>query len=306
MRLLEKLKKPDRRQFTVMIVPHQGNQVYRTHVPIKTIKILASVGGIVGILLMAGFFHYQYTLNRASSEIAELERLRSINGVQAVQIDQLAKNTSALQEDMTRLNQLDAEIRRLVSKEELPGISRSGITRPQTASNNGQGGPVVQPNPVELNGLAKDLAVTAKSREQSLQNLREVLIERNARIAATPSIWPADGTVTSRFGWRWGGSDWHPGIDIAADHGTPIYAAAEGVVVFSGWQSGYGRQVQIDHGYGISTSYAHNSDNVVAVGQKVTKGQLIAYMGSTGFSTGPHVHYEVKVNGNAVDPAKFL
>ena len=81
---------------------------------------------------------------------------------------------------------------------------------------------------------------------------------------------------------------------------------ADGVVIASGWNGGYGRQVVVDHGYGITTSYAHNSENVVSVGQKVKKGQLVAYMGSSGFSTGPHVHYEVKVNGTVVNPAKFL
>ena len=304
--LPEKTKKPDRRQFTLMLVPHQGDRVYRRHVPIKTLKIMASVGGIIGSLLLAGFVHYQVTLQRASSEIDELATLRRVNTHQAVQIDLLAQNTSALQSDMIRLNQLDAELRRLIAQEDSSVTSRSGVTRPPAGSSKGEGGPVVKPNPVELNSLAQDLTVTAKSRLQSLQSLREILIERNARLAAAPSIWPANGTVTSRFGWRWGGSDWHPGIDIAADTGTPIYAAAEGLVTVSSWQGGYGKQVQIEHGYGVATIYAHNSENVVSVGQKVIKGQLVAYMGSTGFSTGPHVHYEVRVNGNAVDPAKFL
>ena len=97
------------------------------------------------------------------------------------------------------------------------------------------------------------------------------------------------------------------GIDIANDIGTPIVAAADGVVVDSGWNSGgYGYMVDLDHGNGIVTRYAHNSRNAVSVGQVVKKGQLIAYMGSTGFSTGPHVHYEVRVNGKAVNPDRFL
>ena len=125
-------------------------------------------------------------------------------------------------------------------------------------------------------------------------------------MAITPSIWPASGDISSNYGLRWGGTDFHPGIDIANDVGTPIVATADGVVVASGWNGGYGRQVIVDHGYGITTSYAHNSENVVTVGQKVKKGQLVSYMGSSGFSTGPHVHYEVKVNGTAVNPASFL
>jgi murein DD-endopeptidase MepM/ murein hydrolase activator NlpD len=157
-----------------------------------------------------------------------------------------------------------------------------------------------------LINLVSDIQANAKAREESLKKLRGELAERNARLAATPSIFPSSGVITSRFGWRWGGSDWHPGIDVAADYGTEIYSTADGVVTFSDWNGGYGRQIVVDHGYGYVTSYAHNSDNLAKVGQKVKKGDVIAYMGSTGFSTGPHVHYEVKVNGTVVNPASFL
>ncbi len=296
---------PDRRCYTLMVVPHRGNKVYRYQMPIRFVKACLAAVGAVAVFAAVGFIHYQYTLHQAQAELEELQRLRSVNVAQATQLNQLAKNTAILQEEMSKLNQLDAEVRRLLNKEELPGTSRSGINR-STAPRGGEGGPVVQPQAAELTGLVQELQISAKARGESLANLRESLRERNARVAATPSIWPTEGVVTSRFGWRWGGSDWHPGIDVAADSGTPIVATADGVVVASGWNGGYGRQVIVDHGYGITTSYAHNSENVVSVGQKVKKGQLVAYMGSSGFSTGPHVHYEVKVNGTAVNPASFL
>ena len=140
--------------------------------------------------------------------------------------------------------------------------------------------------------------------------MRDDLTVRNERVAATPSIWPADGDVTSRFGWRrspfGGGGDWHPGIDIANGYGVPIVATADGVVTSAGWNGGYGLFVEIDHGYGISTAYGHSSELAVRVGQKVKKGEVIAYMGSTGYSTGPHVHYEVRISGQQVNPADFL
>ena len=139
-------------------------------------------------------------------------------------------------------------------------------------------------------------------------------IEKMARstdeLATKPSLWPTNGEVTSGFGWRnspfGGGSELHPGIDIANSMGTPIVATADGEVVQSGWSGGYGNIVQIDHGNGIATIYGHNSSILVNVGQSVIKGQVISYMGSTGKSTGPHVHYEVRVNGSAVDPISFL
>ena len=116
--------------------------------------------------------------------------------------------------------------------------------------------------------------------------------------------WPVSGPVTSPFGWRWGRM--HEGIDIAVGTGTPIQAAAAGTVIYSGWMSGYGNFVILDHGGGIATAYGHNTSVAVAVGQTVSQGQVIAYSGSTGHSTGPHVHFEVRVNGQAVDPFGYL
>ena len=123
----------------------------------------------------------------------------------------------------------------------------------------------------------------------------------------TPSIWPSTGVVTSPYGLRWGGSDFHPGMDIANELGTPIVATADGTVEYAGWNSGgYGNMVDIDHGNGIMTRYGHAERVVVSAGQSVKRGQVIAYMGSTGFSTGPHVHYEIHVNGQKVNPISYL
>lgn len=285
-----------------MFVPHYGKNILSLRIPIKALKLTAAVLGLVMVLTVGTFVHYRYTVNVANTDKAELEHLRQVNATQGKQIEQLAKATATLQEDMSRLNQLDADLRRLVNSDELPA-SRSGTVRPTPQG--GQGGPVVKPQINELANLVKDLQATAKAREQSLATLREEVVNRNARLAATPSIWPTYGDVTSRFGWRWGG-DWHPGIDIANDYGTPIVAAADGTVSFSGWYSGYGKLVQIDHHNGIVTLYGHNSELLVNIGEKVKKGDTIAYMGSTGYSTGPHCHYEVRVNDTAVNPANFL
>lgn len=305
MGLQNKIPQPDRRCYTLMVVPHRGNRVYRVQMPIRIVKACLVVASAVAVFVAAGFAHYQYTVHQAQIELKELQALRSVNVAQATQLDKLSKNTAVLQEELAKLNQLDAEVRRLLNADESTGTSRSGINRPNSPSG-GQGGPSVKPQAEELINLVQEMQVSAKARGQSLAQLRENLMERNIRIAATPSIWPTDGIVTSRYGWRWGGSDWHPGIDVAADSGSPIVATAAGVVIASGWNGGYGQQVVLSHGYGITTSYAHNSENVVTVGEAVKKGQLVAYMGSTGFSTGPHVHYEVHVNGTTVNPASFL
>ena len=126
--------------------------------------------------------------------------------------------------------------------------------------------------------------------------------------AATPSaaglIWPVNGPITSPFGPRWGG--FHPGIDIGVPTGTPIQAAAAGTVIYCGWETGYGNLVVIDHHNGIATAYAHQSRIAVSCNQDVSQGQVIGYVGCTGFCTGPHLHFEVRVNGTPVDPLGYL
>lgn len=117
-------------------------------------------------------------------------------------------------------------------------------------------------------------------------------------------IWPARGTLTSRFGWRY--RRHHEGIDLAAPRGTPIYAARDGVVEFSGWRGGYGRAVFVNHGGGIVTVYGHASKLLVDAGQRVKKGQLIAKVGCTGVCTGSHLHFEVRVGGRATNPLPYL
>ena len=126
--------------------------------------------------------------------------------------------------------------------------------------------------------------------------------------SSTPSssglIWPVNGPVVSGFGMRWGRM--HEGIDIGVGYGTPIHAAASGTVVYSGWMSGYGNFVIIDHGGGMATAYGHQSAIAVGNGQSVSQGQVIGYVGCTGHCFGPHLHFEVRINGSPVDPLGYL
>ena len=123
-------------------------------------------------------------------------------------------------------------------------------------------------------------------------------------LSAAGFIWPVNGTVTSGYGWRWGRL--HEGVDIAAPSGTPIWAAAAGTVIYAGWLGGYGNLVVVDHGNGLATAYAHASAVLVSVGQSVGQGETVSLVGSTGNSSGPHLHFEVRVNGSAVDPLLYL
>ena len=152
---------------------------------------------------------------------------------------------------------------------------------------------------------------TFEDREPGLSRFVSELEELEALERALPSMWPSNAVLTSGFRWRRNpalGQRWrfHSGIDLGGPRGTPIYAAAQGQVIKAGWSGGYGRHIEIDHGFGIVTLYAHNSRLLVSEGDVVQQGQKIGLMGSTGRSTGPHLHFEVHLDGAAVDPMDYL
>ena len=156
----------------------------------------------------------------------------------------------------------------------------------------------------ELEAQSANLAAQIQAAQASAPASAPAYSAPSGTPSAAGFIWPVHGVVTSGFGWRWGRM--HEGIDIAVGSGTPVVAAAAGTVILAGWMGGYGNLVVVDHGNGIATAYAHNTSIAVAVGQTVGQGQLVAYSGNTGNSTGPHVHFEVRVNGSAVDPFGYL
>lgn len=162
----------------------------------------------------------------------------------------------------------------------------------------------------ELNSTLTNLGMEIEKRAVSLSELADFLEEQKLMLSSTPTIWPVKGWISSGFGYRispfTGRRVFHEGLDIATKYNTPLKATAKGIVVFSGRKAGYGKMVIIDHGYGYITKYGHNNKLLVKAGDKVEKGDLIAEVGSTGRSTGPHVHYEVLVNGIPVNPLKFI
>jgi murein DD-endopeptidase MepM/ murein hydrolase activator NlpD len=151
----------------------------------------------------------------------------------------------------------------------------------------------------ELDALQKvSLELVAKIQAAQLHST----VQRSQSAAGL--IWPVNAPITSPFGPRWGRM--HTGIDLGASYGTPIAAAAAGTVIYAGWLGGYGNLTVIDHGGGLATAYGHQSRIAVSFGEQVAQGQTIGYVGSTGHSTGPHLHFEVRVNGQAVDPLGYL
>lgn len=150
----------------------------------------------------------------------------------------------------------------------------------------------------------------ATQQEEALQNLTQIAEQRSTQWASTPSIWPVRGWVTSGFGPRVSPFTekpaWHDGLDIGAQANSPVQAPALGRVVTVAFDSKMGNMVKLDHGYGIETVYGHLAKSLVKEGQRVKRGDVVALVGSTGLSTGPHLHYMVKKNGQALDPTKFI
>jgi murein DD-endopeptidase MepM/ murein hydrolase activator NlpD len=162
-------------------------------------------------------------------------------------------------------------------------------------------------NPEDTFGL---LRTVLEGLDTSLSLVRNTVEKRNALAAATPSIWPAHGWLSSLMGRRadpvTGGNDFHGGLDIAADKGQPVFATAAGVVDSAGYRGDYGNLVVIDHGYGLETRYGHLQSMTVAKGGQVQRGDIVGYVGATGKATGTHLHYEVLANGTLLNPLRLL
>lgn len=238
--------------------------------------------------LAGGLVYGFYGLTQQAEHLRiehENARLRAENEVQRQQLQNLNNRVDAVEDTSRKL----AEI--------------SGVTKDDQNSS-GQGGPA---RPVDSAAeLAALVAKTAKL-ERELRAYEEAL-----RLSGrTPSIWPVVGKLESGLGGRRNpftgrGYEYHEGQDIDAVYGSPIVAAAGGKVIVAGWQRGYGNVIYIDHGSGLSTRYGHLSQIAVNVGQDVERGQTIGLVGSTGRSTGPHLHYEVRINNQPVDPRQYL
>ncbi|PYS89719.1 MAG: hypothetical protein DMF64_16950 [Acidobacteria bacterium] len=179
----------------------------------------------------------------------------------------------------------------------------SGVTEQKNAQTpHGSGGPLVQ---LDAAGIAA-VETRAAQLEQQLKSYETALRGRTV-----PSIWPAEGVLNDGFGARYdpfggGGSEFHTGQDITAAPGTPVVAAANGSVTFAGWKNGYGQLVEIDHGHGLTTRYGHLSKIETTIGQEIARGEPLGRVGSTGRSTGPHLHYEVRINDTPVNPLAYL
>ena len=177
-----------------------------------------------------------------------------------------------------------------------------------------RGGPLVNAHPMtepDLQAAILELTNAVDARDDSLSTIEAKILQQSVLKDMLPNSNPVNATYnSSSYGWRIdpfnGNKAFHEGLDFTANTGTPIRAAADGIVALAEVSGGYGNMVKIEHGSGLETRYGHASKLLVKAGERVVKGQIIAEVGSTGRSTGPHLHYEIRLNGEALDPRKYL
>jgi murein DD-endopeptidase MepM/ murein hydrolase activator NlpD len=242
----------------------------------------------------------------------ELARLRSETEEQRAQILAYSRQMEDIATHLDHISQLDRKLRVITNldpAEPLPlpgigGIEGSPIEPHQLA------GATRQSRHRRMTEMLGQLNDAAGAESKSLDALISHLEHQTARLSSTPSIAPARGWITSTFGYRTspftGSREFHKGLDIAGRTRTPIVASADGDVVFAGDRKNLGNSVEIRHGYGLDTIYGHLEEVTVKVGDKVKRGQKVGLMGNTGRSTGPHLHYQVELNGTPVDPRNYV
>jgi murein DD-endopeptidase MepM/ murein hydrolase activator NlpD len=290
--------------FLIKIIPPDGYSVYKVAF---TRRHLAALAAALSIALLAAAGIHTYQLHVAEGNVRELQALTS---EQQTKLESIDKQADDLANQLKAVQRENADIKRMIGADH--GEHNQHASAP---SPNAPGRPDFATVQTRLSNLVRDSAATrneAKSTEllaMRVLNLRRLASIAHERfLAGIPSLNPVGGAIAAGYGWRtnpW--PEFHKGLDLEANYGDQVRAAAAGTVVSAGWDpGGFGIKVDIDHGNGYHTWYAHLSRTAVDAGQRVTKGQPIAYVGSTGESTGPHLHYQVMYDGQPIDPAPYL
>jgi len=299
----------DKEHYNILIFGHKTSKTRHLKIRKKTVKISFYLIGFA--LLSTTFFFCDYI--QVKKKAFELGRLRQETQNQRSQIQFFSARIEDLEKQLSKLKEFDKKIRIIANLER----------GQETTASMGMGGP--SPSDIrdklkkekddaglvhQMKSDVERLQSEALSREDSLSELEKLLQVKKEMLAHTPSVWPVQGWVTSGFGFRTnpftGLTQMHEGLDIANRVGTPIITPANGIISDVGNDIAVGKVVVIFHGFGMTSRYGHLHKVFVKVGQRVKRGDKIAEVGMTGKTTGPHVHYEVKINGVPINPARYI
>ncbi|HOX46940.1 MAG TPA: M23 family metallopeptidase [Myxococcota bacterium] len=306
------------KRFTVMIVPDRTSTVRRFRVASSWLWMVAGFFCLLFTAVGLAAWHYA----RIIHQVSENDELRQKNVELRSELLVLHEKVSSVQSILDRVQRFDTKLRAITHLQDPKRhLALGPVDSVRTEGGEGVDPGVIDPlilsigeQPHVAIGLLgqrlDSLVAEAERREGSIRELETYLREQKARLSSTPSVWPTRGWMTSGFGMRQdpytGKSTMHHGIDISNQLGVPVVAPASGVVTFAGISGGYGKVIVVDHGFGIRTRFAHLEEMEVAVGDRVDRGDKIGGVGNSGRSTGPHLHYEVELNGVTENPMNYI
>jgi len=297
------------KKFTILFLPGGSNKVRKINLPNRLIFVFTSI--ILLITFGIGWLITDY--RKIKSKIPELNYLKKENKTQKTQLITLTQKINQINQKMAKLQEFDHKLRVMTNiepsgeQDQFLGLGGSNIS---TLKSDYQLEEIhkglIQQMHKSLENLETEMAVTFISQAE----LRNFLKEQRSILACTPSIRPTNGWFSSGFGYRispfTNQREFHKGLDIATRKGTPIIAPADGLVVAAGREGNLGKMISINHGYNLMTRYGHLHKSRVKKGEYIKRGQIIAEVGNSGRCTGPHLHYEVLLNGVPVNPLRYI
>lgn len=290
-----------KRFYTFIIVPNASSRLHKLRLPVQVMYILAAIG-VISFFVAVGL---GFSFTKMAFKVSDYNTLQAENTELKVEKKNLEVSTKKLSTKLSDLETLSAKLTALIENDEFLKKRAKG----------GVGGTKTDYRTADILKEISDLDIKSlKNRANDLEtnlNLLQQKAEKRAMVQRyTPTIWPLKGRIGSGFGIRQdpfgADSESHLGLDIQGMFGTPVHAPADGVVIFAGRKSDYGNLIIIDHGNGVTTRLGHLSRFRAKLGRAVTKGEVVGYVGMTGRTTGPHLHYEVRMNDRPVNPRKYL
>jgi len=304
-----------KQQYSILIFPGSTGTPRKIRISKWVVKTLFFTFLALFLGVAGSSYYFAGNYIRLLDETTELTELRRQAKLQKIQVRKFSQQVKDFESEMSRLARFERKLRVVTALEDSPNSldKNWGVGGPHGLTSHSFQSSLEKETLAMVQGLSGNLdLLTNQARIQtiSFQEMDEFFKGQKSLLSAIPSIWPVRGWVTSRFGFRkspfTGLPENHEGLDIAIRRGSPVRAPGDGVVISTGREYGYGKMIEIDHGYGFVTRFGHNSRYEVKAGDRVKRGQVIALTGNTGRSTGPHLHYEIIFNGVPVDPKNYI